>query len=162
MRKRTVIIGLVVVGILALGWYWFRPELLFIDAHVNEGFPESRGTQAAVLAKGTFHSVAHQSKGVATVYRLADGKRVLRFTDFETSNGPAVRVYLVAARDATDNTTVKSARTIDLGVLKGNKGDQNYDLPPDVDLDTFRAVTVWCERFSVNFATAPLTAENAG
>jgi len=43
-----------------------------------------------------------------------------------------------------------------VGKLKGNMGDQNYDLPEGVDLNKYRAVTIWCNRFSVNFATAPL------
>ncbi|HEX9264600.1 MAG TPA: DM13 domain-containing protein [Candidatus Binatia bacterium] len=45
---------------------------------------------------------------------------------------------------------------MDLGSIKGNIGDQNYDLPAGVDLSKYRAVTVWCKRFGVNFATAPL------
>jgi hypothetical protein len=87
---------------------------------------------------------------------MPDGKNVLRFSAFETSNGPDVHVYLVAASDATDDETVKKAGFLDLGSIKGNIGDQNYDLPIDVDLNKYRAVTVWCKRFSVNFATAPL------
>jgi hypothetical protein len=82
---------------------------------------------------------------------------VLRFTDFATSNGPDVHVYLVAAADARDSATVTEAEFIDLGSLKGNKGDQNYELAADVDLQKYRSVTIWCKRFSVNFATAPLT-----
>jgi hypothetical protein len=109
-----------------------------------------------MVAEGRFHSVAHESKGVATIYQFSDGRRVLRFTDFETSNGPAVYVYLVAAKDADDSATVRNADIVDLGVLKGNKGDQNYELPPDVDLAKYQAVTIWCRRFSVNFATASL------
>jgi Electron transfer DM13 len=46
---------------------------------------------------------------------------------------------------------------VDLGSIKGNKGDQNYDVPADVDLNKYRAVTIWCARFGVNFGTAPLT-----
>jgi hypothetical protein len=88
---------------------------------------------------------------------LSDGKRLLRLTDFETSNGPAVYVYLLAAKDAQDSATVRNADTVDLGPLKGNKGDQNYEIPSDVDLEKYQAVTIWCQRFSVNFATAPLT-----
>jgi electron transfer DM13 len=156
MKRRNVLIG---VGVLAaaVAWYLFRPELLFIDKSVNEKFPSSaRGEEPVVAARGEFHEVAHQGKGQATVFRQADGKHILRFTDFETSNGPALRVYLVAAGDARDSETVKHAEHIDLGALKGNKGDQNYDLPDGVDLEKYQAVTVWCQRFSVNFATAPL------
>jgi Electron transfer DM13 len=62
----------------------------------------------------------------------------------------------VAAGDARDNATVKQAGFVDLGPLKGNKGDQNYEVPASVDLAKYRAVTIWCARFNVNFATAPL------
>jgi hypothetical protein len=100
--------------------------------------------------------VAHETHGAATVQDLGSGHRVLRLSDFATSNGPDVRVYLVAAPDASDNETVTKAGFVELGALKGNEGDQNYDIPANVDLDKYRAVTIWCRRFSVNFATAPL------
>jgi hypothetical protein len=93
---------------------------------------------------------------MATVFQLADGKKTLRLTNFETSNGPDVHVYLVAAQDAKDNDTVTKAEFIDLGSLKGNIGDQNYEWPANADLAKYRAVTIWCKRFSVNFGTAPL------
>jgi hypothetical protein len=93
---------------------------------------------------------------MASVFQLADGKKTLRLTNFETSNGPDVHVYLVAAQDAKDNDAVTKAGFVDLGSLKGNIGDQNYDLPANADLAKYRAVTIWCKRFSVNFGTAPL------
>jgi hypothetical protein len=108
------------------------------------------------LFAGQFHSGAHQTKGTATIYQLPDGKKVLRLTDFTTSNGPQLHVYLVAADDAKDNATVKKAGFIDVAPLKGNVGDQNYELPAGVDLAKYQAVTIWCQRFSVNFGTAPL------
>src|SRR6266571_3686202 len=156
MNRRPLFIagGLFVAGI---AWYAFRPERLFIDQKVNEAFPAAAAQQASgseagarsagpvpgprVLATGRFHSVAHKSSGVATIHELPDGKRVLRLTQFETSNGPAVHVYLVAARDASDNGTVKRAGFIDVAPLKGNVGDQNYDLPANVDLSKYQAVT---------------------
>ena len=111
----------------------------------------------AKLFAGQFHSVAHETKGTATIHDLGGGHRVLRLTGFTTSNGPDVRVYLVAAADAADNESVTKAGFVELGKLKGNEGDQNYDVPADLDLAKYRAVTIWCRRFSVNFATAPLT-----
>ena len=75
------------------------------------------------------------------------------------TNGPDVHVYLVAADDATDNKSVMNARFIDLGSIKGNIGDQNYTLGSDADLSKYRAVSVWCKRFSVNFGTAALSAD---
>lgn len=159
MQNRKLFIGVVLLGAAGIAWYLFRPELLFINKTVQEQLPATAAGQE--LSGGRFHSVAHETKGSATIYGLADGKRVLRFTGFETSNGPDVRVYLVAAGDANDNDTVKRAGFLDLGALKGNIGDQNYDIPADADLSKYRSVTVWCRRFGVNFATAPLASPSA-
>jgi hypothetical protein len=157
MAKRNIYI---VLGLALLGGAWalFRPELLFVKTQVNERFPADGAAMSAAtpLLSGAFHSVAHETQGMATVHALAGGKRVLRLTDFMTSNGPDVRVYLVAAADASDNDTVKNAGFVELGKLKGTEGDQNYEIPEGVDLGRYRAVTIWCARFSVNFATAPL------
>lgn len=162
MRRRNWVVGLAVLG--GIGWYAFRPELLLVRTQVNEGLPVaaaqtslSGGSAPGRLASGTFHSVAHETHGTATLLRLADGSRILRLTEFTTSNGPDVRVYLVAASDANDNASVKRAGFIELGRLKGTDGDQNYDVPADLDLSKYRAVTIWCKRFAVNFATAPLS-----
>jgi hypothetical protein len=160
MKRRRLVIAAAVV-VVAIGWYLFRPELLFVHRSVNEQFPGAAHTAVAnasptTLSQGNFHGVAHETKGAATLYQLHDGKRVLRFTQFETSNGPDVQVYLVAAADASDNETVTKAGFIHLGALKGTNGDQNYDVPADADLNTYQAVTIWCRRFGVNFATAPL------
>ncbi len=156
MKKLT---GLLVVLIVAgAAWYAFRPERLFINQKVNEQFPTASAANDAPmkLASGEFHSGAHETKGTAAIFQLGDGKRTLRLTNFATSNGPDVRVYLVAAPDAKDDDTVKNAGFVELGSLKGNIGDQNYDVPANVDLAKYRAVTIWCARFSVNFGTAPL------
>jgi hypothetical protein len=162
MKRRTWILGLVVLG--AVGWYLFRPELLFVNTKVNEGLvtasaSTARGEDAtpAGVLNGSFHSVAHETRGTAAVHDLGGGRRVLRLTDFATSNGPDVRVYLVAAQDASDNETVTKAGYIELGRLKGNEGDQNYEIPAGTDLTRYRAVSIWCARFGVNFGTAPLT-----
>src|SRR3954466_12061541 len=157
MRRRNWVVGLAVLG--GIGWYAFRPELLFVRKQVNEGMPvaAAQSVPNRALVSGTFHSIAHETRGTATVLLLADGRRVLRLTEFATSNGPDVRVYLVAATDASDNETVTKAGFVELGKLRGNQGDQNYDVPDDLDLSQYRAVTIWCRRFSVNFATAPLT-----
>lgn len=160
MSKRNILIGVGAV-VLAAAWYAFRPELLFINKTVNEGFPGG-ATMASIergpmaVTKGNFKALAHETKGLASIYQLADGKRTLRLTDFETSNGPDVHVYLTAAEIEKGNDAIKEAGFIDLGSMKGNKGDQNYDIPADVDLNKYRNVAIWCARFGVNFATAAL------
>lgn len=161
MKRKSLIYGAAVMLAIAL-WAAFRPERLFVNAKVNEAMPAGlANVSETVVASGSFHSVAHDTKGTASVYQLADGKRILRLTNFETSNGPDVHVYFVAASDASDSGTVKKAGFLELGSLKGNIGDQNYDLPSDADLAKYRAVTIWCKRFSVNFGTAPLNSSGA-
>jgi hypothetical protein len=82
------------------------------------------------VTKGNFKGLAHETKGLASIYQLADSKRTLRLSEFATSNGPDVHVYLVAAEVEKGNDAVKEAGFIDLGSMKGNIGDQNYDTPP--------------------------------
>ena len=76
--------------------------------------------------------------------------------DSVTPKGPDVHVYMVAADDAKDIATVQQAGFVDLGVIKGKLGDQNYMLAGDLDLAKYRAVSIWCKRFSVNFGAAAL------
>jgi hypothetical protein len=177
MKKTLVIVA--VLATLGAAWYAFRPERLFVNQTVDEAPPTSAMASPAPaspeapamadndyaaanvsepreLASGMFHSGSHETAGSATIHGLADGRRILRLSGFHTSNGPDVQVLLVAADDVTDNATVAKAGFVMVGALKGNVGDQNYDLPSDVDLSKYRAVTIWCRRFGVNFGTAPL------
>jgi hypothetical protein len=157
MKKWKIAVPIVAIALL-IAWYVFRPERLAVNNRVHEDFPATEGgSSPQVLASGNFYSILHPTAGTATIYRIGDGARILRFTNFQTSNGPDVHVYMVAADDAKDNASVERAGFIELGVIKGNIGDQNYTLGPDVDLTKYRAVSVWCKRFSVNFGAAPLT-----
>lgn len=158
MSRRMLVVLAVAIAVLG-AWYAFRPERLFINQTVNEQFPTASAANNK-LASGEFRSGAHETKGNAAVFQLADGKKTLRLTDFTTSNGPDLHVYLVAADDVKDSEMVTKAGFVDLGSLKGNIGDQNYDLPANTDLGKYRAVTIWCKRFSVNFGTASLMNES--
>jgi len=178
--RKNILIGTTIVAVAAL-WYLFRPDALIISKTVSEPLPAAEhamsssmeqspemahsGSMAAAavatdepvkIVSGRFHTNAHQTNGLATIYRLPGGRRVLRLTEFATSNGPDVRVYLVAAGDVQDEAGAKRAGVVDLGGLKGNIGDQNYDVPAGIDLAKYRSVSIWCRRFSVNFGAAPL------
>jgi hypothetical protein len=182
MRSRLfwVVGAAVAVLLLYLAFAVFGVQTLLYDREVNEDFaaiapaaeeqappdstssaaPEQAAGSATVVpvrvSSGEFHAVAHPGTGDAIVYRLEDGSHVLRLENLDIFNGPALYVYAVAADDANDNATVLDAGFLDLGPLKGNQGNQTYELPPDFDPEKHRSVSVWCERFSVNFATAPL------
>jgi hypothetical protein len=156
--KTWVKIGIPVAVVAAVVlWFVFRPERLVVNRTVDEAMPTAQASSSPKpLESGQFYSILHPTAGNATIYQMGDGTRVLRFTNFTTSNGPDVHVYMVAADDAKDIATVEHAGFIDLGVIKGNIGDQNYALGNDFDLAKYRAVSIWCKRFSVNFGAAAL------
>jgi hypothetical protein len=120
--------------------------------------PATAQEKAKALETGTFHGKVHSTSGRATIYQEADGRLVLRLTNFKTSNGPDVHVVLIAAKDAEDdaNFLKNSTEKLELGALKGNQGDQNYNIPAGTDLAKFQTVSIYCERFNANFGAAPL------
>jgi hypothetical protein len=111
---------------------------------------QGEAEQNVALGSGGFESAAHETSGQATLIRLAEGGRVLTLTDFETDPGPDLRVYLVTG-DVDDLGDV-----VDLGALKGNRGDQQYDVRRSVDAERYRTVVIWCRAFSVAFGSAGL------
>ncbi len=117
--------------------------------------PASRAAPARNIqvASGTFRPVAHPATGTASVIKLATAKRALTLTDFETDNGPDLRVYLSTGDPARGG---KLGDYEDLGALKGNKGSQQYDIPANVNLERFSTVVIWCRAFSVAFTSAAL------
>jgi hypothetical protein len=103
--------------------------------------------------RGSFVSGEHTTKGTARTIRLANGRRVLTLTGFETDAGPDLRVRIVPG----DSTDGGAGTAIDLGALKGNKGDQQYDLPKDLEPRN-HTVVIWCRAFSALFGSAELRA----
>jgi hypothetical protein len=156
--KRKLVLAAALVGVPLLLWLafgLFGVQYLWIDARVDETLAAPPAAQTKVAA-GSFHAVTHTGTGDAIVYRDAAGGHVLRLENLDVDNGPALWVYAVAAADASDAATVKQAGFLEVAPLKGNKGNQTYELPPGYDPAKHRAITIWCRRFGVNFVTAPL------
>ena len=106
------------------------------------------------VAGGEFTGIDHSATGTAHVYEQ-DGRYVLRFEDdTDIQNGPDLYVWVLAAGSYDGGTP---GEYIDLGTLKGTIGGQNYQLPPEFDPAVHRTVLVWCLRFAVPFAAAPLS-----
>ena len=111
-------------------------------------------TAAAVTATRTGYFIGagdgfHNVEGLAKVIPLDDGGlTVLRLENFKSTNGPNVHLYL-----ATDKT---ASNFIDLGRLKANNGNQNYNIPVGTDLSKYNLVLIWCKDFSVLFGSAQL------
>lgn len=114
------------------------------------------GNRERVLLAGTFHSVAHKGTGEAQVVALSNGRRVLRLLDVKTYPAPELEVCLVGAPDAEDNDTVRQSGFVCLGSYNPRAGYAAYPLPPQIDLERHRAVTIWERGYQVNFTTAPL------
>jgi hypothetical protein len=155
LRRKSIWIA-VGLPVLIAAWWAFRPEKLWINKVVNEPAPftESRGLRP--IFTGRFEGRAHPTSGRATIYETTGGVRSLRLTDFTTSNGPDVHVVLARADDpALDQENLKADLDhVELGPLKGNQGDQNYDILASADLQKYNAVVIYCERFHAVFGVA--------
>ncbi|NIA69522.1 DM13 domain-containing protein [Pelagibius litoralis] len=157
--KKLILVAFIAgaVGFVAGNAFWYLASPLWIDQVVAESIGESE--TAMVLASGTFSDAdtAHKGRGTVTVFQGQDGRRTLRFTDFEVTNGPDLKVWLVAADTVAQSSDVSNSAWLALGRLKGNIGDQNYDIPAEADLSKYKSVVIWCERFGVLFSPASLT-----
>lgn len=121
----------------------------------EQAMPPDMPAEPTALAMGAFIDIdpIHGAEGSATIYQLPDGARVLRFEDFRSKNGPDLHVYL-STEAPTSTFAGLGADEIHLGALKGNVGNQNYEVPADVDLSQYRSVVIYCVPFRVVFSTA--------
>ena len=158
LSGKQLILSLIGFLVLVYAWWAFRPEKLFINQSVNEAAPFASASEQRPIFTGRLDGKIHPTSGRATIYKTADGSRYLRLTDFTTSNGPDVHVALLRAEDKQlEQELVKGELDhVDLGTLKGNQGDQNYDLPAATDLNQYQTVAIYCERFHALFGLAKL------
>jgi len=167
-----IVIGVLAVGGGAAGLYWFTPWKLFTDKQVNDSVPavavpDSTGEDAPadtanrLLAEGTLVDQEHATSGSVQIIELDDGRRQLILRELRTSDGPDLRVWLTDQRvveDAAGWRIFDDGKYTEVGRLKGNQGNQVYDLPPDLDITEYHSVTIWCKRFAISFGAASLAA----
>jgi len=168
-RTRVLVAVVAVLAVAAAGTalYLFQPWRLVLDREVTDRLPVQAGPSTgagvveSVLAGGSFVSHEHSTTGRLQLVRLADGRRQVLLQDLDTSDGPDLRVWL------TDRAVVPGragwgvfddGRWLELGRLRGNRGDQVYDVPASADLSGITSVSIWCKRFAVSFGAAPLQA----
>ena len=169
-------LGLLALGA-AAGLYWFQPWRLVTDTEVRETLtvagpaPAPSAASSAVpsavaepgpsvVGEGAFVTHEHATTGTARLVRDPDGGHRLEIAGLDTSDGPDLRVWLTdqPVREGRAGWGVfDDGRWVELGRLKGNRGDQVYRIPGDVDPGDFRSVSIWCKRFAVSFGAAPLT-----
>ena len=162
------------IAVAAFVLFWFQPQKLFIDDRVDEEIPTAAPTTGSTApdrrdhsrispdppepvehSRGEFVSLDHGTSGIARVLELADGRRIVRLEGLDTDNGPDLYLYLGANPAAGDEGAFDN-EFVNLGRLKGNQGDQNYDLPAGTDLDRHSTVVIWCDRFDSAFGAADL------
>ena len=155
-NKRVVV--MTGIPVLVGAWWAFRPEKLFVNQKVNEAAPAALSTEPEALYTGNLEGRAHPTSGRATIYKTPEGKEYLRLSDFTTSNGPDVHVLLVRAEDRALDAEIVTDDfdRVELGRLKGNEGDQKYDVATNVDLNKYESVVIYCERFHAVFGVAKL------
>jgi len=114
--------------------------------------------QVEAVAMGSFKDADafHRGSGTATIYRTPDGSEVLRLEDLNVTNGPALHVVLSTHPDPERSEQVKQEGYVDLGDLKGNRGNQNYPIPAGVDTSIHKSVVIYCYPFAVVFSVATL------
>jgi hypothetical protein len=169
------LVGGLVVAVVVAGGYWFEPWRLFTTREVDERLPvaapadpqttgpttpgASAPSGPVDLLRGRFVSHEHGTSGRVRVVSQPDGSRLLAIEDLDTSDGPDLHVWLTDAEVSEDGWRVfDDGRHVDLGELRGNKGNLVYELPGRVDLADYQSVSIWCERFSVSFGAAALVA----
>ena len=167
-KSLLAIITVIVIG--AASVYAISPY--FTESTIDEALPTGAITQSKMEGKetmmekddsmmeetilmsysGIFVGVGdgiHDAQGDAYTIPLEDGSTVLRLENFQSTNGPDLFVYL--------STDENASEFINLGELKANKRNQNYEIPDDVDLSKYNKVLIWCKSFSVLFGSAELS-----
>ncbi len=142
-KKMISMTSLVVVAAIAV----FTVSPYFYDVTVDEALP----TALAELPSGNFVGSGdgiHEAEGDVLTLKLEDGSQYVRFENFKSTNGPDLYVYLATDDQASD--------FVSLGLLKGNVGNQNYEIPEGVDLSKYNKVLIWCKMFGVLFGSAQL------
>jgi hypothetical protein len=155
--KKWILAGLGITMLIA-AWWAFRPDKLWVNVKVNEPAPTGTSAGLQPLYTGLLAGRAHPTSGRASIYQTPDGKRDLRLTDFMTSNGPDVHVLLVPSTDdkLKQDFVKGELSSVELGPMKANQGNQNYDLPDSADVSRYDEVVIYCVRFHVVFGLAKL------
>lgn len=108
-----------------------------------------------VISESTLVDVAHGGAGTVLVLELEDGSRVLRFEDLDVLNGPDL-VVILSDRAVSGADDYADGDYVILGTLKGNQGNQNYEIDAEIDLGDWSTAAIWCRRFNTTFNVASI------
>lgn len=116
---------------------------------------------AKILGSGSFKGAdaGHKGGGIAKLVQSKDGKVTLDLSNFKSTNGPDLKVYLVKTDKIMSASDVTGNEFLSLGALQSPEGDQSYTLPEGVNPAEFGSVVIFCQQYSVLFSAASLDAE---
>ncbi|MCJ8325115.1 MAG: DM13 domain-containing protein [Rhizobiales bacterium] len=156
MKSIFAKILILLVGFVAGNLFWYLASPLWIDRVVDEVRPfEAR--QALLVKQGEFKNAdsSHQGSGKVEIVTI-NGQTIMLFENFKVTNGPDLYVWLVADENPKNSAAVKNSKTLEVAILRGNIGNQNYTLPGGINLNDYGSVVIWCKQFGVLFASANL------
>jgi len=138
----------------AFMWWAFSP--LLFDTVANDKIVESQTDQVLGIGKFKDADRSHKGSGDAKLLKRADGGVEIQLANFEVTNGPDLVVYVSSSAVIEKSSDVTDSTWTNIAKLKGNKGDQVYELPNDVNTDDVKSIVIWCEAFGVLFSSAVL------
>ncbi len=119
--------------------------------------PDLASVQAVKSGEFSELDPVHTASGRATIYRRIDNSLLLRLDDFSATNGPDLAVYLsVVASPKTGAEMRTSNLHFRVGTLKGNRGNQNYEMPAETKLERYKSVVLFSETLDTVYSYASL------
>ena len=133
--KKSIVIALVAgfIGFIAGNLFWYLASPLWIDDVVAESAAAVADSELVAIGQFSDADAAHKGAGNVSLFQNNDGSHAIRFTEFEVTNGPDLEVWMVQGDGIQSSQDVKNRQWVSLGRLKGNIGDQNYDVPDGID-----------------------------
>ncbi|MBC7828331.1 MAG: DM13 domain-containing protein [Chitinophagaceae bacterium] len=105
-------------------------------------------TTAVLKYQGNFQKGPYGTVSGSVMIYQTNGKWQLKLTNFSTTNGPDLKVYL--------SKEVQPLSFIKLGDLKSTTGNQVYDINGSPDFMQYKYALIHCEQYNHLFGSAEL------
>jgi Electron transfer DM13 len=126
--------------------------------------PVESNTKASTKARsGSFISAEHATNGKASIVQ-ENGTYFIELDEgFKTSeNGPDLFVILHRSPNILNISKPPDYAIAEndyalIAPLKSFNGKQRYEIPKNIQPDSFKSVAIWCRKFNATFGFAPLS-----
>jgi hypothetical protein len=139
LKPTWVILLMVVIGVVSC-----KKETLSDTRTINQMVD----TTAVLLYKGSFTNGPYGSvTGDAKVYKQ-QGKLLLKLSNFNTSNGPDLHVYI--------SKEIMPVTFINLGKIKSTNGNQLYEITGTPNFLEYKYICIHCVAYNHLFGSAAI------